>query len=50
MPIELPPPARFSMMTFCPRPDDICCAMSRPMVSIGPPGGKGRIILIGRVG
>jgi hypothetical protein len=37
-------------MTFCPSADDIRSPTSRPMTSIGPPGGNGTIILIGLLG
>src|ERR1700688_1218091 len=44
-----PPPGRFSTTTW-PTRLVISCAVIRAMVSIGPPGGNGTIILIGRSG
>src|SRR5438067_13612211 len=38
------------MTTSCPNRLDSSCATKRPIVSIGPPGGNGTIILISRVG
>src|SRR3954462_8126188 len=45
-----PAPGRFSTITCWPRLADIDWPVSRAMVSIGPPGGKGTIILIGLSG
>src|SRR3984885_13079511 len=44
-----PPPGRFSTTTWPTRLVN-SCAVIRAMVSIGPPGGNGTIILIGRSG
>src|SRR5580704_5481455 len=44
-----PPPGRFSTTTWPTRLVS-SCAVIRAMVSIGPPGGNGTIILIGRFG
>src|SRR5580693_5836110 len=44
-----PPPGRFSTTTWPTRLPN-SCAVIRAMVSIGPPGGNGTIILIGRSG
>src|ERR1700731_1436703 len=44
-----PPPGRFSTTTWPTRLVS-SCAVIRAMVSIGPPGGNGTIILIGRSG
>src|SRR5580700_1670464 len=44
-----PPPGRFSTTTWPTRLLN-SCAVIRAMVSIGPPGGNGTIILIGRSG
>jgi hypothetical protein len=45
-----PAPGRFSTITCWPRLADIDWPVSRAMVSIGPPGGNGTIILIGLSG
>jgi len=43
-------PAWFSMMTGWPNDARIRSAMMRPMMSTGPPGGNGTMMVIGRDG
>jgi hypothetical protein len=45
-----PAPATFSTMTCWPSSFDIDCAVTRAIVSVGPPAGNGTITVIGRVG
>src|SRR3954463_8487008 len=43
-------PATFSTITGCPTSSESFCATGREKLSVGPPGGKGTIHLIGFVG
>jgi hypothetical protein len=47
----LPPaPPTFSRITGTPSDARICSVMIRAMVSVGPPGGNGTIMVMGREG
>ena len=43
-------PGTFSMITAWPNDERMRSPTMRPMVSTGPPGGNGTIMLIGRTG
>jgi hypothetical protein len=45
-----PAPATFSTTTGCPSNCDIDWAVTRAIVSVGPPAANGTITVIGRVG
>src|SRR5687768_4474631 len=49
-PMLAPPPPRLSMMTCCPSASPRRPPMARPIVSVPPPGGNGRIQRIDLVG
>src|SRR5512139_3227431 len=49
-PMLAPPPPRLSMMICCPSASPRRVPMARPIVSVPPPGGNGRMKRIGRLG
>ena len=50
MPTEPPAPGRFTTTIGCPSVFSMVAASGRPTMSATPPGGKGTIMVIGRVG